>query len=460
MIVNSIAVSPKDFIETKRISPFISKFMVKAFYLGLSRKNFIIDREAGEKIAGTLRGSCVVGRFLEDEGDFGDHGISYRKIPFQDGYEKTVKTVPYGFVDLNAPIWFQDFKERDDDGKEVVRTYCCTEATIWTGLFPESKVLKKGENNQSIEMPGAEIEGEWAKIGKNQDPILIIHDAAIAKLCILGKYVEPCYEGSKFENVACSVDNEKEIEQAMLECLQNIKEDLEMSNSLNKDVDTNSTADVELNDKDQLIDQKEEKVEDEKNQATDNASCQQDTNDIKEEDQKDNKDLDTDTKDSADQKDEPADTMADNTQDPLEDTNNYPEGEGEEQSEGDNSSGQTEDVTASLEGENKTQTASFEDVLKEVVESFNRTLKTVNSTMESLAARVSSLEKADQNCSLSDDSQPQSQKMGEQKEKEHNTLQEYMKDIVLSMKDDYVFCSNDKDNELAEAISEANRKQD
>lgn len=463
MTVSSLAVSPKDFIETKRISPYISKFMVKVFYLGLSRKNFIIDRETAEKMAGTLRGSCVVGRFLEDEGDFGDHGISYRKIPYQDAYDKIVKTIPYGFVDLNAPIWFQDFKERYDDGKEVTRTYCCTEATIWTGLFPESKVLKKGENNQSMEMLGTEIEGEWAKVEKNQDPILIIHDAAIAKLCILGKYVEPCYEGSKFENVECSTNSEKEIERAMLECLQNIKEDLEMSDLIEKNAleqDTTSTGNAELDNKINLIDGQKEKGDNKEDLTVDDVACSQNKDDAKKEDQNNEGDSETVDKDSTNPKNESANIVTDEAVNSSEDENNHQEDEEVEQSETGTESEQSDDVTATLEEVSRTQTPSFENVLKEVVESFNCTLKAVNSTMESLASRVSCLEKADQNCSLSEKSQTQSQKMDEQKEKEHDALQEYMKDIVLSMKDDYVFCSNDKDNELAEVISAANRKQD
>ena len=52
-------------------------------------------------------------------------------------------TKPYGFVDLNAKVWFA--KYLDDD--EIEREYLVTEGWLWTEQYPECKrVIEKGNN--------------------------------------------------------------------------------------------------------------------------------------------------------------------------------------------------------------------------------------------------------------------------------------------------------------------------
>jgi hypothetical protein len=52
-------------------------------------------------------------------------------------------TKPYGFVDLNAKVWFA--KYLDDD--EIEREYLVTEGWLWTEQYPECKRVTEEGNN-------------------------------------------------------------------------------------------------------------------------------------------------------------------------------------------------------------------------------------------------------------------------------------------------------------------------
>jgi hypothetical protein len=52
-------------------------------------------------------------------------------------------TRPYGFVDLNAKVWFA--KYLDDD--TVEREYLMTEGFLWTGQYPEAQRIIDNGNN-------------------------------------------------------------------------------------------------------------------------------------------------------------------------------------------------------------------------------------------------------------------------------------------------------------------------
>ena len=68
-----------------------------------NRNGSIITKEAAKKMAPSLRGAPIVGYYNENNEDFEAHNkiaIINNKVTFQD------MTKPYGFVDLNAKIWF------------------------------------------------------------------------------------------------------------------------------------------------------------------------------------------------------------------------------------------------------------------------------------------------------------------------------------------------------------------
>ena len=97
-------------------------------------------------MAKTLPGSPIVGFYNQAEKDFEEHN---KIIEIANGKFNIIEnTRPYGFVDLNAKVWFQKFK---DDGKDV-REYLMTEGYLWTDVYPESKRIVEHGNNQSMEL--------------------------------------------------------------------------------------------------------------------------------------------------------------------------------------------------------------------------------------------------------------------------------------------------------------------
>ena len=93
-------------------------------------------------MASSLRGAAIVGYYNEEKEDFEEHN----KILEISGNEIKLKetTKPYGFVDLNAKVWFQKFI--DDDENE--RDYLMTEGYLWTGQYPEAQRVIENGNNQ------------------------------------------------------------------------------------------------------------------------------------------------------------------------------------------------------------------------------------------------------------------------------------------------------------------------
>jgi len=96
--------SPIEVIDMIPVNPLISKCKIKVFYLGANRNGSLITEDVARDIAKSLPGSPVVGAFNEATGDFEEHN----RIFEVKGGELTIKdtTRPYGFVDLNAKVWF------------------------------------------------------------------------------------------------------------------------------------------------------------------------------------------------------------------------------------------------------------------------------------------------------------------------------------------------------------------
>ena len=184
--------TPIEFINITPINPLISKCQIKVCYVGEepNRNGSIITKEVARDMANSLPGSPIVGFFNEDKQDFEEHN---RVIDISNGEFKIKDTTrPYGFVDLNAKVWFQKFL---DDGQNE-HEYMMTEGWLWTGQYPECKrVLDKG-NNQSMELDEETLDATWSKNKNNEPLFFIINEAIISKLCILGESNEPCFEGS------------------------------------------------------------------------------------------------------------------------------------------------------------------------------------------------------------------------------------------------------------------------
>ena len=183
---------PIEFLNITPVNPLISKCQIKVCYVQdtPNRNQSIITKEVAKELANSIPGCPIVGFYNEAKGDFEEHNriidISNGKFLIKD------TTRPYGFVSMDAPVWFQWF---NDEG--VDHEYLMTEGYIWTGQYPESqRVIDKG-NNQSMELDENSLDATWTKDTNGSPEFFIINEAIMSKLCILGEDVEPCFEGAQ-----------------------------------------------------------------------------------------------------------------------------------------------------------------------------------------------------------------------------------------------------------------------
>ena len=195
--------TPCEFINITPINPLISKCQIKVCYVGEqpNRNRSIITKEVATQMANSLPGSPIVGFYNEGKEDFEEHN---RVIDISNGEFKIKDTTrPYGFVDMNAKVWFQKFL---DDGVNE-HEYLMTEGYIWTGQYPESqRIIDKG-NNQSMELSENYLDATWTKDDNGKPEFFIINEAIISKLCILGEDCEPCFEGSQIAKIEFSFED-------------------------------------------------------------------------------------------------------------------------------------------------------------------------------------------------------------------------------------------------------------
>ena len=198
--------SPCELINITPFNPLISRCQIKVCYVGdePNRNGSIITKDVAREMANSLPGSPIVGFYNKYTDDFEGHNQAI-EISGNGVLTFTDTTRPYGFVDLDAKVWFQDYL---DDG--VVHTYMVTEGWLWTGQYPEAKrIISKG-NNQSMELDENFLDGSWTIDDKSGMEFFIINEAIISKLCILGEDVEPCFEGAAITHFSLNDEfNEK-----------------------------------------------------------------------------------------------------------------------------------------------------------------------------------------------------------------------------------------------------------
>ena len=192
---SSVATIDKpEFINVQSVSRYIAKCQIKVLYIGENRNDSVISKEVATKMAQTLPGCPIVGWYKEDVGDFRNHGnvikIEENKIKMEK------KTRPFGFIPPNAKVWFQFFEDTDEFGNITLREYLVTEGYLWTQFEGGDLPIEDGGRPQSMELDEETLQGRWTIDVKRDKEFFIINDAELKSLCILGKDVEPCYEGS------------------------------------------------------------------------------------------------------------------------------------------------------------------------------------------------------------------------------------------------------------------------
>ena len=107
MMHQSIAtIDSPEFINLQplEINPLMSSCEIKVLYLGENRNHSYITKEVATEMANSLPGSPIVGYYNEETQDFEQHN---KMFEIKEGKIKMVSTTqPYGFVDLNAKVWF------------------------------------------------------------------------------------------------------------------------------------------------------------------------------------------------------------------------------------------------------------------------------------------------------------------------------------------------------------------
>ena len=210
--------STMEVINSIQISPFVSKCDIKVLYVGENRNKTSISKEVATEMGRYLPGSPIVGFYNEQIEDFEEHN---REIEItKDNVNLIDVTKPYGFVPTDAKVWFQKFL---DDG-EVEREYLLTEGYIWTGVYPESKIIVERGTNQSMELEKNSVKGNWAKKENSKEKFFIINEALIEKLCILGNDFEPCFEGAQIKTNFSLQEEFAELKQTMFAMIDELKQ--------------------------------------------------------------------------------------------------------------------------------------------------------------------------------------------------------------------------------------------
>lgn len=157
----------------------ITKARARIFYKYQNRNGGYITDEFADKLLATLPGSPVKGIYDEDKGDYTDHGSS------------RIEGKAYGFVpETNHNITYEQHLDEDD----VMRTYACADVYLWTSLYDEAIDILRAA--QSMELYEPSVKGEWKII--NGQRLFEYTEGSFLGLQILGKEVEPCFEGAAF----------------------------------------------------------------------------------------------------------------------------------------------------------------------------------------------------------------------------------------------------------------------
>lgn len=233
-----------EFINITPYNPLISKCEIKVLYTGNNDNHINIEKDIATKMANSLPGSPIVGAYIKDKEDFGDHGDV---ITIEDGQIKTsCKTVPYGFVAPDSKVWFKEYQEENRKGEIVTREYLMCEGYLWTGQYPEAQRVIDEGNGQSMELDKNSLKGNWTKEDNSQIEFFIINDAIFSKLCILGEDVEPCFEGASITapDVSKTYNLDKEFTTTLYSMIKELKFNLQGGQTMEDNTVTTHQAET------------------------------------------------------------------------------------------------------------------------------------------------------------------------------------------------------------------------
>lgn len=168
--------------KIEELTPTLSKCRVRIFYKGMNRNRTYISEDFANQLISSLPYTPIKGIFNKEEIDFEDHG--------SDNTDGRI----YGIVPAESNFAWED--HLDEDG--VNRSYACSDVLLFTGLYPEAKLIP-GES-QSMEIFKGNLTGEWKISNEDGDPYYHFKSGCLVGLQVLGNAVEPCFEGASFFN--------------------------------------------------------------------------------------------------------------------------------------------------------------------------------------------------------------------------------------------------------------------
>lgn len=180
--------------KLEKYNDVLSKGRCRIFYKYGNRNGTYITDEFSEKLLSTIAYAPVKGIYEYD--DFTDHGARRSEGRI------------YGIVPENPHLQWEEHE--DEDG--VVRTYACVDVLIFTALYKEaSDIIGKA---QSMELYEPFLQYHREIIHGQQ--YIVFDEGCFLGLQVLGKDVEPCFEGAAFfqlqENIEEVVKKIQEIE--------------------------------------------------------------------------------------------------------------------------------------------------------------------------------------------------------------------------------------------------------
>lgn len=180
--------------KLEKYNDVLSKGRCRIFYKYGNRNGTYITDEFSEKLLSTIAYAPVKGIYEYD--DFTDHGARRSEGRI------------YGIVPENPHLQWEEHE--DEDG--VVRTYACVDVLIFTALYKEaSDIIGKA---QSMELYEPSLQYHREIIHGQQ--YTVFDEGCFLGLQVLGKDVEPCFEGAAFfqlqENIEEVVKKIQEIE--------------------------------------------------------------------------------------------------------------------------------------------------------------------------------------------------------------------------------------------------------
>lgn len=166
--------------EIQKLTETLSRTRVRIFYRGMNRNRTYISEGFAQKLISSLPYAPIKGIFDQDAMDFEGHG--------EDNTDGRI----YGIIPEN-PNFAWD-KHLDDDGVE--REYATADVYLFTGLYPEAKLIPG--KSQSMEIYKKTFKGEWRISEEDNQPYFFFTDGCLVGLQALGDDCEPCFEGAAF----------------------------------------------------------------------------------------------------------------------------------------------------------------------------------------------------------------------------------------------------------------------